>query len=162
MGEDLALDEAALRTVLGHFCTGITIITAIDDGIPVGLTAQSFTSLSLDPPLVLFCPAKSSSSWPRIRKAGHFCANVLGADQEHLCRQFALSGADKFAGVGFHLGESGAPVLDGTLAHIDCRIETVHDGGDHDIAVGRVLGLGTGTEAGPLLFYRGGYGTFSA
>ncbi len=156
-----AFDAATFRTVLGHFCSGITIVTAVDGGAPVGLTCQSFASVSLDPPLVLFVPAKASNSWPHIRAARHFCANVLAEDQEALARRFALRGADKFAGVGWRAGPSGAPVLDGSLAYVDCEIEAVHDGGDHDIVVGRVVDLAVTREATPLLFFRGGYGRFA-
>ncbi len=154
-------DSATFRTVLGHFCSGITIVTAVDEGEPVGLTCQSFTSVSLDPPLVLFVPARASLSWPRIRAAGHFCANVLDQDQEELSRRFAIKGADKFAGVGYRPGPSGAPVLDGCLATIDCEIETVHEAGDHDIVIGRVLDLAVGDGGSPLLYFRGGYGRFT-
>ncbi len=154
-------DAATFRTVLGHFCTGITIVTASDQGAPVGLTCQSFASVSLDPPLVLFVPAKASQSWPHIRAAGHFCANVLADDQEDLGRRFAIKGADKFAGVGWRPGITGAPLLEGCLAVIECEMAAVHDAGDHDIAVGRVVDLGVASEASPLLFYRGGYGRFA-
>lgn len=150
-------DAATFRTVLGHFCSGIVIVTAVDAGDPVGLTCQSFSSVSLDPPLVLFLPAKSSRSWPRIQNAGTFCVNVLGETQEALGRTFATQGADKFAGVGWGAGTTGAPILVGGLAFIECEIEAVHDGGDHDIVVGRVVDLGTRAEDGPLLYFRGGY-----
>jgi len=154
-------DAATFRTVLGHFCSGITVVTAVDEGEPVGLTCQSFASVSLDPPLVLFVPSKGSHSWPRIRHAGHFCANVLAEDQEPLGRRFALQGTDKFAGVGWTAGGDGAPRLDGCLAHVECDVEAVHDGGDHDIVVGRAVELGVPGDGGPLLFYRGGYGRFA-
>jgi len=154
-------DVATFRTVLGHFCTGVTVVTAVDETEPVGLTCQSFTSVSLDPPLVLFVPAKDSASWPRIRHAGHFCANVLGEAQEQLGRRFAIKGADKFAGVGWRPGPDGAPILDGCLAHVDCAVAAVHDAGDHEIVVGRVVDLGVASEGHPLLFYRGGYGRFA-
>jgi 3-hydroxy-9,10-secoandrosta-1,3,5(10)-triene-9,17-dione monooxygenase reductase component len=154
-------DVASFRTVLGHFCSGITIVTGVDQGEPAGLTCQSFASVSLDPPLVLFVPAKGSNAWPRIRNAGHFCANVLGEDQEQLGRRFAIKGADKFAGVGWRPGVTGAPVLEGCLAFVECEIAAVHDAGDHDIAVGRVVDLGVSGEGNPLLFYRGGYGRFA-
>jgi 3-hydroxy-9,10-secoandrosta-1,3,5(10)-triene-9,17-dione monooxygenase reductase component len=158
MSETLpVIDPAQFRTVLGHFCSGIAVITAMNDATPVGMTCQSFTSVSLDPPLVLFCPSKTSVSWAGIKEAGHFCANVLGEAQEELSRVFSSKAEDKFAGVGWHAGPSGAPVLDGVLATIDCTIETVYDGGDHDIVVGRVLEL-SGGAGGPLLFFRGGYG----
>ena len=154
-------DAATFRAVLGHFGSGITVITAVDQGEPVGLTCQSFSSVSLEPPLVLFVAARASNSWPRIRHAGHFCANVLGEDQEELGRRFAIRGADKFAGIGWRPGLTGAPLLDGCLAFVECELAAVHDGGDHDIVVGRVLDLGVADEGNPLLFYRGGYGRFA-
>jgi 3-hydroxy-9,10-secoandrosta-1,3,5(10)-triene-9,17-dione monooxygenase reductase component len=156
------IDGAHFRTVLGHFCSGITIITGIDAGEPIGLTCQSFTSLSLDPPLVGFAPAKSSSSWPRIEPSGAFCVNVLSDDQEDLCRVFATKGADKFRGVGWRPGETGSPIIHDSLAWIDCRIDIVHDAGDHTIVVGRVVDLNASHKDKPLLFYRGGYGRFEA
>lgn len=155
-----SFDGARFRQVLGHFCTGITVVTAMHEGEPVGFTAQSFTSLSLDPPLVLVCPAKSSSSWPRISASGGFCANILADDQEAVCRAFATRGADKFRGIGWTPAPgTGSPLLAGALAWVDCRLEAEHDGGDHLIAVGRVLDVGVG-EGRPLLFYRGGFGGF--
>jgi len=158
-----SIDSAHYRQVLGHFASGITIITAMDDGAPVGLTAQSFTAVSLDPPLVAFFPGKTSTSYPGIKRAGVFCVNVLAEDQEALCRAFAVSGGDKFAGVGYkHSAGTGSPVLSEALAWIDCRIEAEHDAGDHVITVGRVLELEVTREAKPLLFYRGGFGRFEA
>ena len=154
-------DAATFRTVLGHFCTGLTIVTAVDLGAPVGLTCQSFASVSLDPPLVLFVAARSSYSWPRIRNAGSFCANVLSDHQEHLGRSFAMKGADKFAGVGWRPGVTGSPLLDGCLAFVECEVDAVHEAGDHEIVVGRVVDLGLAGEGKPLLFYRGGYGRFA-
>jgi len=157
----VTIDARTFRDTLGHFCSGVVIATGMLDGVPAGFAAQSFTSLSLDPPLVALCPGKSSSSWPKLREAGHFCINVLGAEQQALCRQFASSGADKFAGVPWRPGTTGAPILEGVLAYIDCRLEHEHDGGDHTLAVGRVLDLAVLSEAPrPLLFFRGGYGTF--
>lgn len=157
-----AFDTSRFRQVLGHFCTGIVVVTASDENGPVGLTCQSFCSVSLDPPLVLFCPARSSTSWPRIKAVGHFCANILAEDQEDVSRVFATRGADKFAGVGWKTGTSGAPMLNGVLAHVDCTLEEAHDGGDHDIAIGRVVDLAMDHEGRPLLFFRGGYGRFEA
>jgi 3-hydroxy-9,10-secoandrosta-1,3,5(10)-triene-9,17-dione monooxygenase reductase component len=154
-------DQAHFREVLGHFTTGVTVVTAMEEGQPVGFTCQSFTSLSLDPPMVALAPAKSSTSWPRIAKAGAFCVNILSDRQEALCRSFAVSGGDKFAGVPWHIGTAGTPVLDGSLAWIECELGIIHDAGDHELVTGRVLDLGVG-EGGPLLFYRGGFGGFRA
>ncbi|MGO9141696.1 MAG: flavin reductase family protein, partial [Streptosporangiaceae bacterium] len=97
------------RQVFGHFCTGITVITAVDDGEPVGFSCQSFAALSLEPPLVLFCPARASATWPRVRRAGYFCANVLAAGQQDLASRFGRSGPDKFAGVAWSPATTGAP-----------------------------------------------------
>ena len=155
----LTPDQATMRTVMGHFGTGITIVTAMDDAEPVGMACNSFTSVSLDPPLVLFCAAKSSSTWPRIQRAKHFCVNVLGEDGEQLCRTFAAPGADRFGGVGWEVGPSGAPVLADSLAYIDCEMDAEHDAGDHIIVVGRVTELGQ-RDGKPLMFFRGGYGRY--
>jgi 3-hydroxy-9,10-secoandrosta-1,3,5(10)-triene-9,17-dione monooxygenase reductase component len=150
-------DAASFRAVLGHFATGITVITAMHDGEPVGIAANSFTSVSLDPPLVLFCAAKSSSTWPRIQAAGHFTVNVLDEHQEHICRLFAEKGADRFGRIEWEAGKLG-PILHDVHAYLDCTIETEHDAGDHVIVVGRVHELGLTADAGPLLFYQGRYG----
>ena len=115
-------DAGRFREVLGHFATGVTIVTAMEDGGPVGFTCQAFTSLSLDPPLVALAPGKSSTSWPRIAAAGTFCVNILAEDQEALGRDFAVSGGDKFTGVGWRPGANGAPVLDGVLAWVECAL----------------------------------------
>ena len=154
-------DGAKFRQVLGHFATGVTVITAVDGGAPVGLAVGSFASLSLDPPLVLFCPGNQSSSWPKIRAAGSFCANILASDQEHVCRIFATKEPDKFASIGWSRTVStGSPRIDGVLAWIDCTIEDILPGGDHEIVVGRVQDLDARDAHGPLVFFRGGYGRF--
>lgn len=151
-------DEASFRTVLGHFATGVTIITAMDGDEPVGVSANAFTSVSLDPPLVLFCAAKASSTWPRIDRAGKFTVNILNEHQEDVCRVFATKGADRFSRIGWRPSSSGQPILHDALAYLDCEMEEQHDGGDHVIVIGRVQELGVLSEEGPLLFYRGGYG----
>jgi flavin reductase (DIM6/NTAB) family NADH-FMN oxidoreductase RutF len=156
-----AFDSARFRQVLGHFATGVTVITADGDGGPVGLAVGSFASVSLDPPLIGFFPDKTSSSWPRIEVTGSFCVNVLAADQEDVCRRFASKADDKFAGLGWSPAGSGSPLLDGALAWIDCDIESVTEAGDHWLVLGRVRELGVGHEGEPLLFFRGGYGRFS-
>ena len=153
-------DESSFRTVLGHFASGVVVVTANDDGELVGMACNSFTSVSLDPPLVLFCAAKSSTTWPRIQSAGTWAASILGDDDEELSRAFATRNADRFAGVAHHVAASGAPVLDRAIAFVDCRTVAEHDAGDHVIVVGHVERLGYATERGPLLFYRGGYGRF--
>lgn len=155
------IDDALFRQVLGHFPTGVTVITGAGGDGPVGLAVGAFFSVSLDPPLVGWCPNKSSSSWPVIRAAGSFCVNILAEDQEVVCRSFASKDTDKFEGLGWEPGPSGAPRLLDVLAWIDCDVEAVHDAGDHEICVGRVKDMQVGREDGPLLFFRGGYGRFS-
>ena len=152
-------DSAEFRRVLGHYPTGVTVVTGVENGGPVGLAIGSFCSVSLDPPLVMFCPGKSSGSWPAIERSGSFCANVLADDQAALSSLFAGRDPDKFAGVAWGTRATGSPVIDGCLAWIDCAIDTVHDAGDHWIVVGRVADLGIGRpEAGPLVFCKGDYG----
>ena len=155
-------DPSRFRQVLGHFCTGVTIITTLDESGPAGFACQSFAALSLDPPLVLFCVSRSSATWPRIERAGFFCANVLTADQQGLARVFGASGADKFAGVPWSPSPSGAPVLAGVLTWVGCTVEAVHEAGDHHVVLGRVTELGDCGPQQPLLFYRGRYGVTAA
>lgn len=145
------------RAALARFCTGVVVVTAMDEDGAVGFTCQSFSSLSLDPPLVLFCPSKSSTSWPRVKAAGQFCINVLREDQQDLSNRFATSGGPKFDGVSWEVGAHSAPRLVGAIAHIDCELIVVHDGGDHEIAVGRVLDLAHEDEHRPLLYFRSRY-----
>ena len=156
---DLGFDSATFRRVLGHYPTGVCVITAIaDGGTPVGMAIGSFTSVSLDPPLVAFFPDRRSSSWPRIRAAGRFCANVLASDQEHICRRFAMSGADRFADISHRVSANGSPILDGVVAWIDCDLHAVHEAGDHFIVLGRVKELEVENARPPLLFFQGAYG----
>lgn len=163
--ERMPVDPGEFRRVLGHFASGVTIVTAHDAAGPAGFACQSFASLSLDPPLVTFMVARTSTTWPRIARAGAFCVNILGAEQGALCRSFAVSGADKFAGVSHAPAPAtGSPLLDSVPAWVDCRIQAVHTGGDHLIVVGRVeaLGAATGEDGnGPLLFHQGTFGRFS-
>jgi 3-hydroxy-9,10-secoandrosta-1,3,5(10)-triene-9,17-dione monooxygenase reductase component len=153
------LDQARFREVLGHFATGVTIVTALEDREPVGFTCQSFAALSLDPPMVILAPSRSSTSWPRIREAGAFCVNILEEHQEALSRTFAVSGGDKFDGVGWKPGLTGAPLLEGSLATVECRLGEIFEGGDHELVTGLVVAMDIG-EGGPLLFYRSGFGRF--
>jgi 3-hydroxy-9,10-secoandrosta-1,3,5(10)-triene-9,17-dione monooxygenase reductase component len=161
-GEDSPVHDPVaarhFRETLGRFATGVTVVTAMSDGEPVGLTCQSFTSVSLDPPMVLFCPAKTSRAWPRIERAGTFCVNILARDQHEISDVMATRGIDKFAGLSWQpSAKTGSPVLDGVLGHVDCTIEAVHDGGDHHVVVGRVVDLAVTDVADPLLFFEGGY-----
>ncbi len=156
-----AVAPADFRRVLGHFASGVTVVTAYDEegGGPAGFACQSFASLSLDPPLVAFMVGRTSTTWPRIARAGAFCVNVLGADQEAVCRAFAVSGAhaDKFAGVPHTPAPTtGSPRLLGAPAWLDCTVHAVHTGGDHLVVVGRVHALDATDEGGdPLLFHQG-------
>jgi 3-hydroxy-9,10-secoandrosta-1,3,5(10)-triene-9,17-dione monooxygenase reductase component len=147
-----------LRHVLGFFASGIVVVTAATDDGPAGFTCQSFSSLSLDPPLVAFSPARTSTTWPRIRTVGRFCVNVLADGHRDVSTAFSRSGKDKFAGVAFTAAPSGAPRIDGVAAWIDCALEAEYPGGDHTIVVGRVHALEANPSSGsPLLFHRGAY-----
>lgn len=149
------IDVESFKRVMGSFATGVSVVTALESEGPVGFTCQSVVSLSLDPPFVALAPAKSSTSWPRIAAAGCFCVNILSESQAALARAFAVSGGEKFAGIPWRPGTSGSPVLDGVLAFVDCELELVHDAGDHEIVIGRVLDLGFGPEeTSPLLYFR--------
>ena len=153
------------RDVLGHFATGVTVVTSMSGGEPVGMTCQSFSSVSLDPPLVLFVPAKTSRAWPLMQRAGRFCVNFLSADQTDVSNTMASRGTDKFAGVAWSpSAETGSPVLDGTLGHVDCTIHAVHEAGDHYVVIGKVVDLHAPDldEIDPLLFYQGAYRSIDA
>jgi 3-hydroxy-9,10-secoandrosta-1,3,5(10)-triene-9,17-dione monooxygenase reductase component len=149
-------DTDQFRQVLGHFCTGVTVVTTSAPDGPAGFACQAFAALSLDPPLVLFCPSRTSATWPLIERAGHFCANVLADGQQELARRFGITGTDKFAGVTWSPSPSG-PILDGALTWVGCAVEAVHEAGDHFLVTGRVTALGPGRAGRPLLFYRGRY-----
>jgi flavin reductase (DIM6/NTAB) family NADH-FMN oxidoreductase RutF len=155
-------DPRWFRRVLGQYPTGVCVVTATEsDGRRAGFVVGSFTSVSLDPPLVAFFPDKGSTSWPRIRDAGKFCVNILGADQEDVCRTFAVRKEDKFAGIACREAESGSPIIEGAVAWIDCNLESVTEAGDHYIVLGRVRSLDVQGTSLPLLFFQGGYGRFA-
>lgn len=156
------LDSVQLRTVLGHFATGVVAITGIepDTGKPVGLAANSFTSVSLDPPLIAFCVAATSTSWPRVRSAGLYAVSILSDTQEVVCRRLAARGADKFEGIDWRPSPSGAPVVTDCLAWIEAELEAEHHAGDHTIVVSRVRHLYS-SDLAPLVFFRGRYGSVS-
>ncbi|MFL5843481.1 MAG: flavin reductase family protein [Solirubrobacteraceae bacterium] len=151
----------AFRHVLGHLPTGVTVITAYTDAGPTGMAANSVTSVSLDPPLILVCPAKSSTTWPAIRDSGRFCVNIMAGHHEEATRQFALKDADRFAGVSYTDRPCG-PALDDAVAWIECAIRDEHDAGDHTIVVGAVSAIEAAADGAPLVFFRGRYGTFLA
>lgn len=159
----MSIDPNEYRRVLGHFPTGVTVVTGVDDAGPAGMAIGSFASVSLDPPLVMFCPGNTSASWLRIKETGSFCVNVLGKDQKEVCGVFAGKSDDKFAGIDWTTATTGAPVIPGSIAVIDCEIHSILDGGDHDIVVGLVTSMSTADDAaerGPLLFFQGGYGRY--
>jgi flavin reductase (DIM6/NTAB) family NADH-FMN oxidoreductase RutF len=157
-----AVDQARFRQVLGHFATGVTIVTTIDEDGPAGMSVNSFTSVSLDPPLVAFCVGNRSTTWPRIQATGAFCVNVLGAGQEALARLFAGPAPSRFTGLGWRPSPSGAPLIDGALAWVEATVEAVHPAGDHTMVIGRARHLDVAHEGGPLVFFRGGYGRFES
>ncbi|WP_338466290.1 flavin reductase family protein [Novosphingobium sp. ZN18A2] len=152
------IDPLVFREVLGCYPTGVCVITASDEaGNRFGLVVGTFTSISLDPPLVGFFPDKGSGSWPLIEATGRFCVNVLGSNQLELCRRFAARGEDKFAELAHGHSPSGMPLLEDALAWVDCTIERVVEVGDHYLAVGAVEALGKGAAGTPLTFFRGAY-----
>ena len=161
----MTIDPADFRRVLGHFPTGVTVVTGADDDGGAGMAIGSFASVSLEPPLVMFCPGSESASWLRIKETGSFCVNVLGADQADVCGVFASKADDKFAGIDWTTAVTGSPIIPGSIAWIDCELHAIHDGGDHDIVVGLVKELATADDAGergPLLFFQGGYGRYES
>jgi len=153
----MAIDRSELRRVMGHFATGVTVITTRDvDGKPYGLTANAVCSVSLEPPLLLVCVDKRAESHPAFRRSGAFAVNILGLGHEELSRRFAVSGGDKFEDVDHRAGASGAPLLNGALGFVECRVVATHDAGDHTIFIGEVEGLDA-DGGDPLLYFRGKY-----
>ncbi|MED5546952.1 MAG: flavin reductase family protein [Pseudomonadota bacterium] len=155
------IDSAEFRKVLGSYPTGVCVITALDGEKPAGMVVGSFTSVSLDPPLVGFFPDKSSSSWPLIEKHGHFCVNVMGSDQQDVCRSVAAKGAQKFVGVDYVLSDNKLPVIANSIASIECELYSVTEAGDHWFVLGQVLKMETVRNEDPMLFHRGRYGGFA-
>lgn len=172
------IDASLFRHVLGHFPTGVTAVTAISGGAsggapsggssdgapagaPVGMAIGSFTSVSLSPPLVAFLPTKGSTTYEAIAASGAFCVNVMAHDQLDVCAVMASKSEDKFADISWRAGLTGSPIIDGSIAYIDCEIYATYDGGDHDIVVGKVVDLAAPAARDPLLFFKGDYGTFT-
>ena len=154
-------NEAEYRKSVGAFATGVVVVTGIQDQKPLGFAAQSFISLSLDPPLVAFCPARASSSWPKMRATGRFAVNILALSQQATCNAMAQSGDDKFANVDWVPSEGGLPEIVDALAFLECDIEAEHEGGDHTIVVGRVrLHRRHREQHAPLLYFQSAYGSF--
>lgn len=153
----MPIDQATFRSVLGRFASGVTVVTARDaEGTDHGMTASAFCSLSLEPPLVLVCIEHAASMHPVLEQATHFAVNVLSAGQEAISRRFAERLEDRFEGIGFERGLTGAALITDALAHLECRKRGRHDGGDHSIFIGEVISARAGDDR-PLLYYRGGY-----
>ncbi len=149
------LDETELRNALGRFATGVTVVTTMTPSGPLGMTANSFTSVSLDPPLVLWSPARRSQRFPAFEAASHFAIHVLSRVQMPLAQRFARDGYD-FSGLGTHPGHGGAPLFEGCAARFECRHTAQYDGGDHLICVGEVLRLDE-NDIAPLVYHCGSY-----
>jgi 3-hydroxy-9,10-secoandrosta-1,3,5(10)-triene-9,17-dione monooxygenase reductase component len=151
-------EDAHFREVLGHYPTGVAVVTAMGADGPVGMAVNSFTSLSLTPPLVLFCPAASSTTWPVLRQCGRVAINVLSAGQEAVSRAFARRDIDRFAAMEWVPGQNEAPLLLDALGWLECTVSDEHPGGDHTIVTARVDRIGLHSEMdGALVFFRGGY-----
>jgi flavin reductase (DIM6/NTAB) family NADH-FMN oxidoreductase RutF len=153
----MPIEKNELRQVMGHFATGVTIITTLNkNGQLHGLTANAFTSVSLEPPLLLISVDKKAESWPAFEESKVFTVNILGENQEALSRKFAVSGGNKFEGVAYRIGANGAPILDGVLSFIECTLYAAYEGGDHSLYLGEIQQAEI-REGKPLLFFRGGY-----
>jgi 3-hydroxy-9,10-secoandrosta-1,3,5(10)-triene-9,17-dione monooxygenase reductase component len=152
------IEPAIFRHALGHYPTGVCLVTSLSpNGAPIGMVVGSFTSVSLDPPLVAFLPDKRSTTWPLMSARAQFCINIFAADQETLCRQFSAGSGNKFADIAYAVSPLGLPLVEGALAWIDCSIHAVHEAGDHYIAIGLVASLSVERDERPLVFLRGGY-----
>ncbi len=159
----MAIDPRDFRSALGTFATGVTIVTTMSgDGKPVGLTANSFTSVSLDPPLVLFCLDRRSFSFAHFERATHFAINVLSADQQTISNHFARPSEDKWTDMTIDYCGVGCPAFKDALAIFECKLHGIHDGGDHVIVVGEVVSFTYQRDGAPLLYYRGKYGRVAA
>lgn len=153
----MSIEKNELRRVMGHFATGVTVITTLNGaGQLHGLTANAFTSVSLVPPLLLICVDKKAESYSSFEESKVFTVNILKDDQEALSRRFAVSGGEKFQGVAYRIGANGAPILEGVLGWLECKVAASFDGGDHTIYLGEIQEAET-REGKPLLFFRGGY-----
>lgn len=144
-----------VRAVLRHVPTSVVVVTGLVGGRPAGVALGSFTSVSLEPALVAFCVAHSSTTWPVLRRAPHLAVSVLGAGQEEVCRRFATPGAERFAGLATRPGPGGAPILDGAVAWLSGTVDAVHPAGDHDLVLLAVTGLGAEAPGAPLVFHGG-------
>lgn len=155
----MSVDQRSFRRALGCLASGVTVVTALDPAsrAPVGVTVSAFTSLSLEPPLVLFCLGVHTSSLDAYRSGGHFAINMLSEAQKDLSIRFASRGADKWKGLTYETWDSGVPILSGCLANLECSLVETHQGGDHLILVGKVERLAYQEGGAPLLYFRGTY-----
>ena len=153
-----AADARSFREALGRFATGVAFVAAAPDGEPAGLIVNSLTSVSLDPPLVSFCPSRSSLTWSRMRRTKRFAVNVLGRHHERFAMRAAPAGADRFAGLDWEFGPRGVPLLTDALATLECEIHAEHPAGDHWIVAGRVDDVRTSPLKDPLVFFAGAFG----
>ena len=158
----MPIDATELRRVMGYFATGVTVVTSVIDGRPCAMTANSVTSVSLDPPLVLFCADLGSETRRGVKQSGAFAINILDERHERISRMFATRGPKSFSGIGFRTAETGSPILDDALAFLDCRLHAEYDGGDHSLVLGLIERADTLPDGKPLIFYRGGYHTLGA
>ena len=154
-----APDPRSFRDALGRFATGVAFVTAAPDGEPTGLIVNSLASVSLEPPLVSFCPAKNSLTWQRMRRAGRFAVNVLARQHERFAVRATPPGADRFAGLDWEPGRGGVPLLRDALAWLECEIVAEHPAGDHWIVVGRLDDLHISALSQPLVFFGGEFGS---
>lgn len=158
-----AFTHREFRDAMGQFCTGVAVVTGQCPEGPAGFSVQSFVSVSLSPPLIAICPAINGTSWARLRDVGHFGINILRHDQESLCLRFGVPGAGKFDNLRWSETEHGIPVLEDTLAFVECRLESEHEAGDHTVVIGRVEDFRIfRPDEPPLLFFRGAYGSFAS
>ena len=156
-----APDARSFRDALARFATGVAFVTAAPDGAPAGLIVNSLTSVSLEPPLVSFCPARSSLTWSRMRRARRFGVNILGQHQERFAQRATPAGADRFAGLDWKPGRDGVPLLTDALASLECEIVAEHPTGDHWIVVGQVRTVRISPDNDPLVFFAGGFGALN-
>nr|WP_240969074.1 flavin reductase family protein [Streptomyces sp. HNM0575] len=155
------MTRRGFRDVLGCFGTGVVLVTAESGGGPVGMAVNSFTSVSLDPPLIAFCAALTSTTWPSIRATGGFAVSILSDAQEEVCRTFSARGTDRFAGRDWARTPAGRPVTADGLGWLDCRIRTVQVEGDHELVIAEAVDWSTGADARPLIFHSGRYASLS-
>lgn len=151
-----------MRRALGQFASGVTVVTGLDTEGPVGFTCQSFASVSLEPPLILFCADHRGRAWPRIRRSGRFTINVLREDQTDLCARFGSSRGAKFDGLTWEPSRWSTPSLPGVLVRVHADVQSVHTAGDHDVVIGRVRELESVCEERPMVFFRGSFGLGAA